>query len=177
MNWLGERVVQVVRFVVAMIFIFATLLNLANVIGRYVFLAPIVWAEEVILYTLIWSAMVSMPVVTAYGTHLKMEVLFELVPLWAKRVIMVLINLVSAAVSLYVTYLAVQVIQTMQAVGQHSLAAGIPLAFAYLSLPVGFGLNIGALILSFHDLLRGSTGRPLGQTAPTEMTLEMLEHL
>ena len=33
----------------------AIAINLANVVGRYVFAAPVFWAEEVLMFMIIWG--------------------------------------------------------------------------------------------------------------------------
>jgi hypothetical protein len=46
-----ERVIAVV---IGCGFLFALALNFSNVVGRYVFHAPIFWAEEAMIYTFVW---------------------------------------------------------------------------------------------------------------------------
>ena len=45
--------------ITGMIFLAAVLINIANVIGRYVFSYPIFWAEEVLVFMVIWAVFLS----------------------------------------------------------------------------------------------------------------------
>jgi hypothetical protein len=53
----------------------AVAINVANVIGRYVFDAPVSWAEEVMSYGIIWGVFIAVAAVTYQGNHLRMDLL------------------------------------------------------------------------------------------------------
>ena len=53
--------------ITGMIFLAAALINIANVIGRYVFSAPIFWAEEVLVFMVIWAVFLSAISITSPG--------------------------------------------------------------------------------------------------------------
>ena len=50
-------------------------INIANVIGRYVFDAPVSWAEEVLSYMIIWGVFIAVGAITYQGNHLRMDLL------------------------------------------------------------------------------------------------------
>ena len=53
----------------------AVAINVANVVGRYVFDAPVSWAEEVMSYGIIWGVFVAVAAITYQGNHLRMDLL------------------------------------------------------------------------------------------------------
>ena len=50
-------------------------INFANVVGRYVFSAPIIWAEEILVYIMIWCVFIGAILVTWEGRHIKMDLI------------------------------------------------------------------------------------------------------
>ncbi|MGH1464536.1 MAG: TRAP transporter small permease [Cognatishimia sp.] len=52
-------------------------INFANVVGRYVFSAPIFWAEEAMIFLVLWSIFPAFISVTASRAHLKMDLFLE----------------------------------------------------------------------------------------------------
>src|SRR3954468_13264332 len=50
-------------------------INFANIIGRYLLLAPIIWAEEIMIYINVWCVFIGCILVTWDGRHLKMDLL------------------------------------------------------------------------------------------------------
>ena len=46
----------------------AVAINIANVIGRYVFDAPVSWAEEVMSYGIIWGVFIAVAAITYRAT-------------------------------------------------------------------------------------------------------------
>lgn len=53
-------------------------INFANVVGRYVFSAPIYWAEEAMIFLVLWSVFLAFIAVTASRSHLKMDLFLTL---------------------------------------------------------------------------------------------------
>ncbi len=63
------------------------MINIANVIGRYVFSAPIFWAEEVLVFMVIWAVFLSAVAITFNGGHLSMDLFYaQLKPPWRRIV-------------------------------------------------------------------------------------------
>ena len=62
----------------------AIAINVANVIGRYVFDAPVSWAEEVLSYMIIWGVFIAVGAITYQGLHLRMDLLVLSVRGWFK---------------------------------------------------------------------------------------------
>lgn len=129
----------------------AVLINFANVVGRYLFLRPFIWAEEIMQFLNIWVVMLGAAVVTRNGAHLKMDAVYSLVPPPARRVLDALTNVVALAVSLYVIVQSIQMIRMLAATGQRSVIARLPMNVMYTAIPLGFGLTILFLLLRFRN--------------------------
>ena len=56
------------------------MLNIVNVIGRYVFGMPGFWAEEALTFTVIWIVFLVVGTITYRGAHLNMDLLYSRMP-------------------------------------------------------------------------------------------------
>ena len=66
-GWTGKRDVMrlitakfmtVPRVIIGALILFSIALNFANVIGRYVFFSSIIWAEEVMIFIMVWCVFI-----------------------------------------------------------------------------------------------------------------------
>jgi TRAP-type C4-dicarboxylate transport system permease small subunit len=120
----------------------AVLLNLANVIARYVFSSPIAAAEEILQFMDVWVVMLGAAVIVREHRHLNMDLLHQAMPpAWRRRVDRV-VTVVEVALALYVIAQAGRIIALLHGNGIRSVTAGIPLALMYLSMPLGFGCGV-----------------------------------
>ena len=56
--------VRVPHVVTGIIFLIACGINIANVVGRYLFSFPIFWAEEVLVFMVVWAVFLSAVAIT-----------------------------------------------------------------------------------------------------------------
>src|SRR5438105_6378583 len=68
----------VLEAVVGGVMVAAVFLNAANVVARYVFLRPIVPAEEILQYMNVWIVLLGLATITRDGRHLQMDVGYQL---------------------------------------------------------------------------------------------------
>ena len=64
MQVVATLVLNLIRAVLATILIASVFLICANAFGRYVLLKPIIWAEEVLGYSLVWMVYLGAVIVT-----------------------------------------------------------------------------------------------------------------
>ncbi len=139
---LGRQLLFAIQIAMGVIVLASVALNFANVIGRYVFLRPIIWAEEVMVYAMIWMIFLGAGLAAWEQNHLRMEALHDAMPPTVRRVVDTLIGLVSAATGLYIIYLSAEVLQRMLTANQKSVAAGIPMVIPFAAVPIGFAIII-----------------------------------
>jgi len=65
--------VTIPRLILGTLILVGIAINFANVIGRYLFQAPIIWAEEIMIYIMIWAVLAGAVLVSWDGNHLKMD--------------------------------------------------------------------------------------------------------
>src|ERR1043165_7587274 len=72
---LEELLIAGVRIIVGAAICVSIGINLANIVGRYLFSEPLVWAEEILSYLMVWSVFLGAVLVTWEGRHIKMDLI------------------------------------------------------------------------------------------------------
>ncbi len=165
--------IRVLRFLIGLSMITAVTVNFANVVGRYLFSRPFIWAEEAMQFMHIWVVMLGAAILTSHGTHLKMDAVYILAPPRRRRALDVFTNLLGIGVSLYVMLQASQMIQMLSATGQRSVIGRIPMNLMYSAIPLGFGCGVLLLLIWFFRLFRGEAPESVTRelAPPPEMTV------
>ena len=151
----AERFMAVPRFIIAALILFSIALNFANVIGRYVFLSPIIWAEEVMIYIMVWCVFIGAILVSWDGRHLKMDLVStNMASPWKEAV-----NL--AAVIAFITVCGFVIVPSFGAVslfarlGQESTVAGIPMVIPHAAILIGFTCMLIGVAVRLRDHVAG----------------------
>jgi TRAP-type C4-dicarboxylate transport system permease small subunit len=147
--------VRLPYLITGVIFLVATLINIANVIGRYVFDAPVSWAEEMMSYMIIWGVFVSVGAITYQGNHLRMDLLVMDVRGWFGRALGALTLTLMVLCSGFVMWQSFQIVRLYATTGETSMGARIPLVYAHAALLVGFLLMALAALVRFRSYLSG----------------------
>lgn len=137
---------RLLRVVSAVMLAAIVVINIANVVGRYVLSSPFSWGEEVMLFLMIIAIFLSAPAVTWDGTNIRMDILARALPVRVRRAIEALADLVSLAVAALLVYASVPIIGQLIEFDQRSQAAEIPMALPQGVIPLGFALSVIALI-------------------------------
>ncbi len=151
---LVHRLVAVIQAITAVLMLIAVAVNFANIIGRYVFFAPIASAEEVMLFLMVGMVFLGNSVVGWQGKQLRMDVLLHAMPPALSRALDIIADLTMIAVCIILIVLGWPAVQMLAEFDQRSEAADIPLVIPQALVPIGLGLNaflVGArLIESFR---------------------------
>jgi TRAP-type C4-dicarboxylate transport system permease small subunit len=145
------RLMDLIRVVIGVLLLVCVALNLANVFGRYALHAPIVGAEEVILFLLVTIVFLSFPRVMWEGKHIKMDILVSQLPPRWKHATEVVVALVSIAIGVIIINLAFPVITHLAMFNERSEAANVPLAIPQAMIPIGYALMILVAIARLLD--------------------------
>lgn len=141
-------------------------INLANVIGRYVFRHAIYWAEEAMIYMAIWSIFLAAIAIAYDGAHLTMDLFStRLSRLWS-TIAESLMTTVTVGVCLFMASQSIVITQTLIRNGQNSLALEVPMWIPQSSLLFGFLMVAAAVTVRFllhvcgDDAPRGVAAQP-----------------
>lgn len=148
-----------VNFVGAALLMAAGLL-FVNVILRYVFLAPIGWAEEFSLYTIVWIVFVGGSVAIRTRGHIAIDLLMLILPPQGRRLLLIFVGLVTLVfLAVFFYYSGMHVLRIMSS-GQVMPALQAPMWLAYLAMPVGSALMFLRTLQVLANTLRSDAGTP-----------------
>ena len=150
-----SKVMAIPRIVIGTLILFSIALNFANVIARYLFFAPILWAEEVMIYIMVWCVFMGSILVSWDGRHLKMDLISSSLRAPLKQWIngfAVMVFLVACGFVAVQSYKAVSLFTRL---GQESTVAGIPMTIPHSALLIGFLLMIVGVAVRCGDHISG----------------------
>jgi len=130
---------RLLRGVVGALMLAAVGVNLANIVGRYVFARPFIWAEEIMQFLAVWAVMLGAAVITREASQLRMDALHHLSPPRVRRALDLFADVVAFAVVAYVAVQSVDMIRMLTRTAQRSVIAGVPMNLMYAAVLVGFG--------------------------------------
>ncbi len=145
------------RHLLAALMVVGVGLNTANVAGRYLLGAPIFWAEEVMVYLMIWGIFIGLVAVTFEGEHIAMDLIGALLPDWLRGLRDAIAALAIFACALFVAAQSWKVVHMFIQTGGVTASAGVPKAIPHAAILVGFGLVALAAVLrirAFHVAAR-----------------------
>jgi TRAP-type C4-dicarboxylate transport system permease small subunit len=155
----GSRLVSgvrgAIRAVLGTLILVGVVINFANVVGRYVFLKPIIWAEEVLVFIMIWGVMLGATLVTWENQHLRMDAVYHLTPPRVRRWLNLLSTLAFLLAGVFLLVQSARVVALVAGTGQRSVVAEIPMVIPYGALPVSFGVMVIVLVWRFRTFVRG----------------------
>jgi len=118
----------------------AIAINMANVIGRYVFAAPVFWAEEVLSFMLIWSVCIAAGSISYLGSHIAMDLVAAKMTARYRTFLGVLTVILTVTCSAFVVTQTARILALYIRTGETTMAARVPLVYAHAALLVGFAL-------------------------------------
>lgn len=142
------------RTIIGVLLLVAVAINIANIIVRYVFNSSIFWAEEVLVFIVLWGVFLGGIAAAYNGDHLKVDLFSVHITGPLKPIVNALIAVSLAVCGVIVASESFQVVSAMARTGQVSVAAGIPVVVPHLALFVGFSLMAVAVIARFGCYVR-----------------------
>jgi len=130
-----------IQALTAILMLIAVALNFANIIGRYVFFAPIASAEEIMLFLMVGTVLLGNSVVGYENKQLRMDVLLHAMPPASRRAFDIAADLTMIAVCVILIVLAWPAVEMLAEFDQRSQIAEIPLVIPQALVPIGLGLN------------------------------------
>lgn len=133
-------------------------INFANIAGRYLFSEPVLWAEEILSYLMVWSVFLGAVLVTWEGRHIKMDLISARIPAPASVILNAVTVAVFAAVCCFMIVQSWTVTSMARQIDQRSVAAEIPMALAHVAVLLGFAGMLLAVLLRVPQYVRNVFG-------------------
>jgi TRAP-type C4-dicarboxylate transport system permease small subunit len=96
--------------------------------------------------------------VTGLNRHLNMDIALQGAGPRLRHAMEIGSALLGAGLTLFVLVQGVRIVTEIHAMGQHSIAAGIPLWLVYLAIPIGFGAALLFWLERLWRLVRNPEG-------------------
>ena len=125
-------------------------------VGRYGFAQAIPWAEEVLVFVMLWMVFLVAGSIAYLGTHINMDLFYSTFPRAAKRVINAAIALSFIVCCSFVAVQSFSIVRLHHAAGSVSFGSGLPNWIPALAVFVGFSLTAIAVLVRFRNYLNGS---------------------
>ncbi|PTX55709.1 TRAP-type C4-dicarboxylate transport system permease small subunit [Litoreibacter ponti] len=135
-----------------------------EVIARYFFIRPTIWAAELSQLCLIWGCLLAMAHLLTLRRHITVNAVTALLPRMAQRVCAAIALIVVVVFSAIVTYWGYDIFHDSFVRGRTTGSLlNLPVWIAEASVPVGFGLLAAQGLVELIGL-RGSDTTSLGAT-------------
>jgi TRAP-type transport system small permease protein len=160
-----DRVARVIELALALAFIFAVLLNFANVVGRYLLGISLIGADEVQIFIMVGMTFLGAAVVTRRNLHLRMDVLVRFFPRPVQLALRIIEQLLLIALAGFVLSQSYFYARQMLRIGRTSDMAGVPMWIPHGMVALGFLLILIAAVCRLLHTARGipeptATGEP-----------------
>lgn len=128
------------------IFIIMTILLFVQVVTRYCFGHAVTWAEEVATILFVWMVYLGVAAAVLSRKHLKIDAFVEMLPFKAKKILLIISNVIFLAFSLYIIFPMMSLVNNYAAKSATSPILKIPKALSYVVMPLCFLLTAIRLV-------------------------------
>ena len=147
--------VTLARGVMGILMLAGVAICFANVVARYLFGYALFWAEEVMVFLIIWGVFIGVAAAAYERAHLNMDLFSNSF----RGSVLALLNALFVAVLLgccvFMIVQSWQVVTLFYQGGVKSVSAGVPKWISHSALPVGFALMALAVLSRLKLYLHG----------------------
>lgn len=112
-----------------------------NVIARFGFGQGLFFSGEINRILIVMITFAGIGYAARHGRHIRMSAIFDILPLTARRYLMIMIALCTALIMFALCYFAVSYIDKLYERGRILPALGFPIWSIYLWVPIGFAVT------------------------------------
>jgi TRAP-type C4-dicarboxylate transport system permease small subunit len=138
LGWIDNTIARIEAILLATGVLLLAANTIANVLGRFVFQNSIFFSEELNRVLIIMITFAGISYAARHGRHIRMSALFDALPPRPRKMMMVVISLVSGVIMLALAWYALHYIQTQAGRGRVLPALQIPVWWTLVWVPVGF---------------------------------------
>lgn len=126
---------HVVQGIAVLVLAAYVIILITQVMLRYGFNSSLVWSEEIVRFGLVWNVMLGSALVSLKNSHIRVDILENILPPPYRQILQVFISIVCVIFSSILFYYAV--IYIVRSIGQRSALTNAPMWLAYASIAVG----------------------------------------
>ena len=153
--WLGTRIADIGLWAAAAALLAIVVLNAVNIVLRYFFKTPLSWAEEAMLYLMIFGVYVGAVSVAWQQAHIRIDAVLDFAPPGRRKILEIVSTLVLAAVLLPVVFASFSVVNLLFEFDQVSDALHVPMWIPQSVVPISLLLIV---VMALFRILIQATG-------------------
>jgi TRAP-type C4-dicarboxylate transport system permease small subunit len=157
-----RRFLAVPKAIIASLILVSIAINFVNVVARYAFGDPIAWAEEIMIFIMIWCVFIGAILVSWDGSHLKMDLFSVTLPSPWKEILNFVTTAVMLAICGFVALQSYDASMLFARLGQKSVVAELPMVIAHGAITLGFFALTIVVAVRFRRYVAGSFGTGSG---------------
>lgn len=138
LGWIDSAIARIEAFLLATGVLLMAFNTIANVVGRFVFQSSLFFSEELNRILIILITFAGISYAARQGRHIRMSAIYDALPPNWRKLLMILIALVTSVFMLGLAWYSLQYILTLQSRGRVLPALGIEQWMIYVWAPVGF---------------------------------------
>src|SRR5262245_49326778 len=163
----GTRVADVGLWLAATALLLIVVLNGVNIVFRYFFRTPFSWAEEAMLYLMIFGVYVGAVSVAWQQAHIRIDAVIDFAPPARRKVLQIVSTLVLAAVLVPVVFASFRVVNLLFEFEQRSDALHLPMWIAQSVIPISLLLIVLMSLARLVVQLTGTESASQDQRGPS----------
>ena len=160
LNRLYEKYNSIEKTIAGCIMLVLIFTGFAQVILRFVFKAPLAWAEELIIFCSIWSVYIGSSAAANEGKHVMVAMLVDHLPRIPQMIVKVFSQLLWFGCCIALTITGWQSAYDSFLRGSKTLGGGFPYWTAMIAVPIGMALMSVRVIISIYKTIRGESDTP-----------------
>ena len=160
------------KLLIGALILVSILLNFANVVARYLFLSPIPWAEEIMIFIMIWCVFMGVILVAWDGTHLRMDLLSSTLPSPWKETVNFVTWASAVGICGFVSVYSWRATELFDRMGAKSVIAGIPMVVPHAAITLGFVALTVVYLVRVRQYLSGRFDAGSGARGEMDMSAE-----
>jgi TRAP-type C4-dicarboxylate transport system permease small subunit len=137
---LGRRLNWAIERVCALLMAVLVLTIWLGVLDRYLYTLGTTWTEEFARYTMIWCALLAVPVAAYRREHIGLEFVLNFLPRPTRRILQLALDLIGIAFFLFLTYYSIGM--TIEGKSQHANIFGMTMFIPFASVPITSALTV-----------------------------------
>jgi len=130
--------------------------SMANVIGRFGFGRSIYFSNELNAFLMVLITFMGLGYAARQGRHIRMSAIYDQLPDIGRKVLMIVISLVTAVVMFVLAYYAVSYVHRLWELEKVTSSLRFPMWIMYLWVPLGFVIAGIQYLLTAWQNLRSS---------------------
>jgi len=130
------------------------LINIANVLSRYVLHASLSFTEEITANIFVYNTFIGAAIAARRGGHLGLTIITDRLPNKYNRVVTLLVSIISAGLYGILIYMGYGMVESQITYGQRTAALAVPEWIFGLAIPIGAFFIMISFIVGGYEAFR-----------------------